>query len=138
MKNSCIGHNHMSIPKVVSLKANHFVRRLFQNRIPTTNNLIRRDVLQNNAQLCVEGCGSYETVNLYVFEMCFQPERPPKHFLQFGHFHGVSKNYKSSVYLLWIYCVWITWKERTNRLFQQKEQINSVYLITLNFSIFGG
>jgi len=49
--------------KVISLKVNLYVRRLFQNRIPTTDNLTRQRVLQNNDQLCVKGCSSYENVN---------------------------------------------------------------------------
>ena len=46
--------------KEVPLKVRLFVWCLFRNRLPTMDNLIKRQVLQPNAQLCTGGCGKME------------------------------------------------------------------------------
>ena len=49
--------------KEVSLKVSLFAWRLLRNRLPTTDNLVKRQILQPNAQLCVGGCGMMEDAN---------------------------------------------------------------------------
>jgi len=49
--------------KVVPLKVNLFVWCLFQNQIPTTDNLLSRGLFQNQQQLHTGGCGSHEDIN---------------------------------------------------------------------------
>ena len=43
--------------KHIPLKVVVFVWRLFHNRLPTKDNLLRRNVLDNNSCLCASGCG---------------------------------------------------------------------------------
>jgi len=49
--------------KEVHLKVNIFTQRLLCNRFPTTNNLIRRKVLQPNTDFCWGGCGCEEDID---------------------------------------------------------------------------
>ena len=49
--------------KLVLSKVSLFAWRLLQDRIPTRSNLMRRHVLQPNDNLCVGGCGNFETAN---------------------------------------------------------------------------
>jgi len=43
--------------------------RLFQNRLPTKDNLFRRGIIPQEAQLCMGGCGEIETTN-HLFSKC--------------------------------------------------------------------
>ncbi|XP_039685099.1 uncharacterized protein [Medicago truncatula] len=56
---------HKHIPSKVSL----MVWRLFRNRLPTRDNLIRRGTLHLDASTCVTGCGASETA-LHLFLLC--------------------------------------------------------------------
>jgi len=40
--------------------------------------------------------------------------RHSDHFFQFGHLCGASKNYKPVLYMLWLFCIRVIWKERNN------------------------
>jgi len=55
--------------KEVPLKVRLFVWCLFRNRLPTMDNLIKRQVLQPNAQLCTGGCGKMEDAD-HLFLSC--------------------------------------------------------------------
>jgi hypothetical protein len=90
----------------VPLKVNLFAWRLFLNRLPTTDNLIKRQVLQPNAQLFTGGCGMMEDAehlflscdffeklwygisNWLSFHMVY-PEHVSDHLHQFGTLGGV-------------------------------------------------
>jgi len=53
--------------KDIPLKVSVFAWRLFRNRLPTKANLFRRGVILDEAQLCVNGCGSIESwVNIFL------------------------------------------------------------------------
>jgi hypothetical protein len=57
---------HKNIPSKVSL----FVWRLLRNRLPTKDNLARRNILHSNDQLaCVADCGDAETAQ-HIFLSC--------------------------------------------------------------------
>ena len=55
--------------KDVPLKVVLFAWRLFRDRLPTKNNLIRRGVITNEVCLCTAGCGSEETSD-HLFLHC--------------------------------------------------------------------
>jgi len=55
--------------KDIPLKVVVFVWRLFWNKLPTKDNLLRRGVINNDSSLCLTGCGSLETVN-HLFLHC--------------------------------------------------------------------
>jgi len=61
-------HNHDVVSeapwhKSVSLKVSICAWRLFHNRWPTNDNLVRRGVINIDNQLCVSGCGQNETID---------------------------------------------------------------------------
>jgi len=55
--------------KDVPLKVVLFAWRLFRDRLPTKNNLLRHEVIPIGAQFCVVGCGSEET-SVHLFLHC--------------------------------------------------------------------
>ena len=55
--------------KHIPLKVVVFAWCLFRNRLPTKDNLFRRNVLDNNSCMCVSGCGSQESAN-HLFLHC--------------------------------------------------------------------
>ncbi|MCH89269.1 cysteine-rich receptor-like protein kinase, partial [Trifolium medium] len=54
---------------LIPAKLSILVWRLFQNRLPTKDNLRRRGVHLNSSYLCVGGCGSDENAN-HIFFNC--------------------------------------------------------------------
>jgi len=54
---------HRYIPSKVSV----FLWRLLRNRLPTKDNLVRRNVLSHTEAVCVSGCGSRETTTHLFF-----------------------------------------------------------------------
>jgi hypothetical protein len=42
------------------------------------------------------------------------------HFVQFTHLAGFSSSLYSFFKIIWLACVWVIWKERNNRVFNQK------------------
>ncbi|GAU35782.1 hypothetical protein TSUD_56590 [Trifolium subterraneum] len=55
--------------KSVPLKVNIFVWRLFLNRLPTKDNLLRRGVIEVHQVLCATNCGKFENVT-HLFLQC--------------------------------------------------------------------
>lgn len=99
-------------PKDVPLKVVLFVWRLFCDRLPTKDNLHRQRVLENDAQICVGGCGMIET-SAHLFLHCnlfssvwipilrwfgvsaVLPFNLADHFNQFSFLGGASKQGRS-------------------------------------------
>ena len=115
-----------------------FVWRLFRNRLPTKNNLVRRGVLPFDARFCVAGCGSAETYEHLFLHCCtfgsiwhyiyrwlnlssVIPFDVGDHFNQFTAAGGPAKTRQSILQVLWFATTWEIWKERNNRLFNGKE-----------------
>jgi hypothetical protein len=44
-----------------------FAWRLFRNRIPTEETLVRRGIIQSNLNTCINGCGQEETIDHLFF-----------------------------------------------------------------------
>jgi hypothetical protein len=111
---------------------------LIRDRLPTKNNLYRRQVLDFDDQNCVRGCGLIET-STHLFLHCFLfssvwnhilqwlgivttlPHDVSEHFNQFQHLGGVSRSRQSILQIIWIASVWEIWKERNNRIFKAKD-----------------
>lgn len=118
--------------KTVPLKINLFARCLLHNCISTFDNLLRQGLLQNNQQLCADGCGSNADIN-HLFMQCnffgsiwsldlqwisyftVNPNHISYCLLQLGHLGGTTKNQRSSTHLLWFSCVWVIWNKRNCR-----------------------
>jgi len=121
----------------VPLKNSIFAWRLLRDRLPTTDNLIKRHILHLNVHLCVGGCGMIEDAkHLFLsgdffgklwygishwlgYQLVF-PENVSNHLYQFGTVSG-SNSKHSALNLIWLSCVWVIWLERNARIFHQKE-----------------
>jgi len=120
--------------KNISSKVSVFAWRLFRDRLPTKANLARRQVLQLDDILCVGGCGLSETMN-HLFLACevfgivwnqlwhwldisyVAAGDVGDHFTQFTHLAGKPRSSHPLSKLIWLACVWVIWKERNDRLF---------------------
>jgi len=118
--------------KDVPLKVSIFAWRLLRNRLTTKDNLYRRRIIQEEAQLCISGCGKIEmTDHLFlhcdVFGQVLQlvwlgvssvtPFTISYYYLQIGSSSGISKSQCSFMYLIWFASTWVIWKERNARIF---------------------
>ena len=120
------------------LKVLVFSWRLLRNRIPTKDNLYRRRIIQEEAQLCISGCGKIETtyhlflhcdvfgqvwqlVYLWLGVFSYTPFTILDYYLQIGSSSGIAKSRCSFMYLIWFASTWVIWKERNARIFHAKE-----------------
>jgi hypothetical protein len=123
--------------KDVPLKVILFAWRVFRARIPTKDNLFRRNVIGFDAQLCIGGCGEVETSPHLLFHCsvfgsvwnhilrwlrlsAVLPYDAASHYYQFSNIGGVAKARCSILQVIWFATVWEIWKERNNRIFNDK------------------
>lgn len=124
--------------KQVPLKVSIVAWRLLQDRLPTRSNLHRRNIFMTEGVSCVSGCGFEESAS-HLFLHCdvfgslwqhirswigvngVNPLNINDHFFQFIHYTGSSKARRSFLQLLWLLCVWLIWRERNNRIFNNVE-----------------
>lgn len=98
---------------------------------------MRRRVFQQDDIRCLGGCSYEETAcHLFVGFATFGSLRSCvsrwlginfvasnvvcDHLLQFGHLAGLPRFTLNFMKLIWFACVWVIWKERNNRVFNQK------------------
>lgn len=123
---------HKTIPTKVSV----LVWRLLRNRVPTKDNLLHRRVLASNDTACMGGCGEIETAQ-HLFLQCNMSKdlwyqvwdwlgilsvpagELRHHFTQFTKMAGMPHFIHSYLNIIWFATVWVIWKERNNRVFQQ-------------------
>lgn len=118
-----------------------FAWRIFQNTLPTKDNLFRRRKIPLDSQLCLSCCGSLESKNQFFFTCnvlsylwhlvynwldiwSVNPFGIVDHFAQFCGLADFSKFRLSIMHLLWFTCAWVIWKERYDTLFNNKEHSN--------------
>jgi hypothetical protein len=124
--------------KQVPLKVLVMTWRLFRNRLPTKDNLVRRHIIPPDAGLYVTGCGGVETAH-HLFLSCLvfaplwslvrswigissvDPLVLHDHFLQFTYSADGSRARRFFMQMLWLCCIWVVWHERNNRIFKAKE-----------------
>ena len=123
---------HKSIPSKVSF----LVWRLLRNRVPTKDNLLHHGILHSTDTACVGGCGTTETANhlflhynisselwyqvwkwIHIFSVHAGELR--HHFIQFTKMAGMPRTTHYYFKIIWFSTVWVIWKERNNRIFQQ-------------------
>jgi len=123
--------------KQVPLKVVLFAWRLFRDRLPTKDNLLRRGVIPFDSRLCIVGCNTVET-SYHLFLHCppfgsvwqfllrwlglstALPLGVVDHFNQFSLAGGSVKAHGAILQIIWFATTWEIWKERNNRLFNDK------------------
>jgi len=118
----------------VPLKVSIFAWRLLRDRLPTKLNLQNRGIITNADISCVSGCGHDESVD-HLFLLCnsfgviwyqvrswlgfsgVDHQNIGAHFIHFTNHLGGMKTRRSFLQLIWLLCVWLIWKERNNRIF---------------------
>jgi len=121
---------HMYIPSKVSLIVWHLIRV----RLPTKNNLARQRVIQATDTACTAACGDVETTS-HLFLGCDMYKslwllvlhwlgissvlhgELRHHFLQFTHMVGLPRFSHLFLRIIWFASVWVIWKERNSRVF---------------------
>jgi hypothetical protein len=121
--------------KHILSKVSLFVWRLLRNRLPTKDNLVRRQVVQTTDTTYITGCGGLETAThlflhsdifnslwCYVWQWLHISSVPPgdirQHFIQFTSMAGLPRFTHSFMKIIWFASVWVLWKEMNNRVFQ--------------------
>jgi len=124
--------------KDVPLKVVLFAWRLLRDRLPTKENLYHRGVLDRDSILCAAGCDLVESsqhlflhCNIFgsVWHLIYRwlgisavvPSQVSAHFTQFSVSGGVGNKRRSITQVIWFATVWEIWKERNNRLFNDKQ-----------------
>ncbi|KAK2449543.1 hypothetical protein QL285_008734 [Trifolium repens] len=120
--------------KQVPLKVSIFPWRLLRDRLPTKSNLVARDIITSENQLCVSGCGGIESAQ-HLFLSCSifgslwalvrywigfstaGTHTLTAHFVQFTYSAGGLRARRSFLQLIWLVCVWVLWNEGNHHLF---------------------
>jgi len=78
----------------------------------------------------LEGC--LQLVRLYLVN----PSHTLDHLIQFVALGGYSKKLRALPQLVWFSTVWVIWRERNTRIFQQKEDVLHHLLDRMKFQSF--
>jgi hypothetical protein len=140
---------HQQIPSKISV----FVWRLIRNRLPTKDNLVRRRVLSQEEAACVFGCGSPETAN-HLFLGCAAADSLWSqvwlwlgisfvshadifhHYTQFVNLPGLHSSTLMFFRIIWFTSVWVIWKERNDRVFNNMASTPSTLIEKVKFTSF--
>jgi len=106
----------------VPLKVSILSRRLVHNRLPTEDNMMARDIISHDNQLCVTGWGQSKTAqHLFLSCPCFAslwgltrswlgismayPTYLHEHVIKFTYFSSGLRVRRSFLQLVWLCCV---------------------------------
>jgi len=114
-----------------------FVWRLLRNRLPTRDNLLRRNILHPTTSLCVASCDVVETTS-HLFLTCgtsfilwsfvwfwlglysVPPNEIRDHHLHFCYMTGLPRCTHYFLQAIWYACVWVIWKNWNNYIFKNE------------------
>lgn len=121
--------------KNIPLKMSLLVWCLLRNWLPTKDNPVHRGILNPSDGMCVAGCNVLESAT-HLFLHCnifgvlwfhvrtwlgfssVHPGELRQHFIQFTRMSGLPRSAFSFLSVIWFATIWVTWKERNNRVFQ--------------------
>ncbi|XP_058775734.1 uncharacterized protein LOC131650010 [Vicia villosa] len=120
--------------KAIPTKVSCLVWRLVQNRIATTDNIVKRAIGLQGQVGCAGGCGSDESVAHLFFECkCFAGiwssickwvsvtsvlhNEGWQHMSQFENLLGGGISMSLKLRVLWCAGIWCIWKARNNKIF---------------------
>jgi len=126
-------------------KVSLFVWRLLRNRLPTRDNLMRRNILHTTESLCVAGCKVLETArhiflecgtSLTLWSFVFNwlglylvlPYDLRDHHLQFCYMARLPWCTHSYLQSIWYVCVWVIWKDRNDCIFKNEASHPSILI----------
>ena len=131
--------------RLIPLKVSLFVWRLLHDRLPTKDNLARRGSIPATDTACSSSCGNLET-SKHLFLDCATLSslwslvlhwlgissvlggELRHHFLQFTHMASLPRFIHSHLRVIWFASVWVIWKERNNRVFNNVVSAPSILL----------
>jgi len=140
---------HKHIPSKVSV----FVWQLLRDRLPTKDNLVRRQIVPTTDTVCTTGCGGLETL-AHLFLHCdifsslwhyvwrwlhitwVSPGNIRQYFLHFTSMAGLPRFTHTFMKVIWFASVLVIWKERNNRVFQNAVTIPSVLVEQVKLNSF--
>jgi len=83
--------------------------RLFRNKWPTKDNLVRRGVITFDNQLCVSGCyifgDLWKHIKSWIDVYSVDPQQGTDHFYEFFHSSGAYAPRRSYLHLVWLCCI---------------------------------
>ena len=128
------------------------VWRLLQNRLPTKDNLVRRQVIPTTDTDCITGCGGLETSAHLFLHWHIQISMAPcmvlvtyfygapgnirQHFIQFTSMAGLPRFTNIFMKVIWCASVWVIWKERNKCVFQNTTTTPSVLVEQVKLNSF--
>lgn len=107
-----------------------FVWRLLHNRLPTEVNLMQRHVLLQTHTACISETATHLFLHCDIFGSLWShvwrwlhlslvlPADIRQFFIQFTFMAGSPRFTHSFLQIIWFASVWVLWKERNNRVFQ--------------------
>ena len=156
--------SHFLWLKAVSLKVNIFVWRLFLNRIATKDNLYKRNILEATNVSCAALCGKEEDRDHLFFQCDYYGRlwlllshwfcvvtvlhgNLSTHANQFSALGGFSKKSRTTFAIVWISALYVIWKDRNRRIFQnqfdhlehllERVKLQTYWWLKANFINFG-
>lgn len=139
--------------KQIPLKVSLFVWRLLCNRLLTKDNLVWQHVLHSTDTTCISGCGELETVtHLFLAYDIFNSLWSlvwhwlgitsvssgdiRQHFVQFTDMLGLPRFTHLFLRVIWFASVWVLWKERNNRVFNNTPSNSSTLIEQVKLNLF--
>ncbi|XP_058782282.1 uncharacterized protein LOC131656637 [Vicia villosa] len=131
--------------KLVPLKVSTLVWRIWQNRIPSRDNLVSIGILVASQNSCPYGCGSEENVSHIFFEcllawiawsevlrwldfISVSHNSAVQNFVQFAGLSSGGRVIIERFCVIWFACIWVIWKRRNEKIFRNSENSSSVCL----------
>ena len=123
----------------VSLKVSILSLMFASWQVATKINLLNHGIIHAKDISCLAGCGYVESaqhlllhcdtfgslwqqVRLWLGVSGVDHQSLSAHFFQFTNYLGGLRTRRSFLQLFWLLCVWLIWKERNNRIF------NNIYI----------